>query len=127
VRSRAAGTLVLLVEDDAGVRSSLAHLLRLQGLVVQTAPDGAAGLRAASTRQPDLILLDILLPGLDGVAVAQRLKSATTTTPIPIIALTGVLSWLQDHPDTADLFATVLFKPITNDELIRTIEKVLGV
>lgn len=101
-------------------------MLRLQGLVVQTVPDGAAGLRAAAARKPDLIVLDMLLPGLDGLAVAQRLKADTTTRPIPLIALTGVVTWLQDHPDTGDLFATVLFKPITKDELMRTIETMLG-
>jgi two-component system response regulator MprA len=80
----------LLVDDDPEVRRTLAEIMRERGLVVETAPNGPAGLRAASNRKPDVILLDIVMPGLDGGAVAQRLKADDRTLAVPLVAITGV-------------------------------------
>ena len=125
--STARGARILLVDDEPAIRRALAEIMRLRGLLVETAPNGAAGLRAAIARTPDLILLDIMMPGLDGGAVAQRLKSDDRTRDIPLVAITGVPEWLQDqdHKHVAELFEAVLFKPVTTSQLIDTIEKVL--
>ena len=97
--------------------------MRSEGLVVETASNGPAGLRAATNRTPNLILLDIIMPGLDGGAVAQRLRADERTRVIPLVAVTGVTEWLQDHRHTSELFEAVLFKPVTATQLMDTILK----
>jgi CheY-like chemotaxis protein len=127
VLSDAEGARVLLVDDDPEVRRTLAEIMRSEGLVVETASNGPAGLRAAANRRPDLILLDIVMPGLNGGAVAQRLRADERTRVIPLIAVTGVTEWLQDHGDTSELFAAVLFKPVNATQLMDTISQVLRI
>jgi CheY-like chemotaxis protein len=116
----------LLVDDDPEVRHTLGQILRSEGLIVETASNGAAGLRAAANRPPDLILLDIMMPGLDGGAVARRLKADERTRMIPLVAVTGVTEWLRDHEHTSGPFEAVLFKPVTAPLLMVTISNVLG-
>jgi CheY-like chemotaxis protein len=125
VLSHAPGARILLVDDDPEVRRTLAEIMRSEGLVVETASNGPAGLRAAAHRTPDLILLDIMMPGLDGGAVAQRLRADERTRVIPLVAVTGVTEWLQDHRHTSELFDAVLFKPVPATQLMDTISKVL--
>jgi DNA-binding response OmpR family regulator len=81
--------VVLIVEDDVAVRVMLQTLLEREGNRAVTAGDGEAGLHAVGEWQPDLILLDIGLPKLDGLAVCQRLRAERKTRTIPIILLTG--------------------------------------
>ena len=80
---------ILLVEDNEDNRDVLARRLQRFGHEVVTAEDGARGLSVASTQMPDLILMDLDLPQIDGWEVARRLKSAPETGAIPIIALTA--------------------------------------
>jgi putative two-component system response regulator len=81
--------VVLIVEDDLASRILLQTLLELEGYRAVTAADGEACLHAVSEWLPDLILLDIGLPKLDGLAVCQRLRATRKTRTIPIILLTG--------------------------------------
>ena len=117
---------VLIADDNAEIRRVYAELLRRAGFEVETASNGVSALRAAVRRPPDVILLDILMPGLDGGAVAQRLKADERTREIPLIAVTGVPEWLQDHRHAAEAFAGVLFKPVRAEQLLATIRRVLG-
>ena len=126
MRAEAPGARILLVDDDPDVRRTLAEIMRSRGLVVETAANGPAGLRAATNRTPDLILLDIIMPGLDGGAVAQRLKADDRTRTVPLVAITGVTEWLQDHRHVVELFAAVLFKPVAATQLLDTITQVLA-
>jgi PAS domain S-box-containing protein len=80
---------VLVIEDDASVRELLAVALHRQGFDVLEAPDGETGLALAGRERPDLVLLDLRLPGIDGFAVLQSLKRSPATTDIPVIAVTG--------------------------------------
>jgi two-component system CheB/CheR fusion protein len=80
---------VLIVEDDADTASTYETLLQPQGLEVRTVFDGPGALAAAQTFQPEVVLLDIGLPGLDGWEVARRLKDERTGGPPFLIALTG--------------------------------------
>ncbi len=80
---------VLLVEDDEMNRDMLSRRLIRRGFDVVTAVDGQQALAMASTESPDLILLDLSLPVMDGWAVARKLKSDPATTNIPVIALTA--------------------------------------
>jgi putative two-component system response regulator len=109
---------VLVVDDDPHVTSLLERLMRKEGHVVDVAGDGAACLEAVAAHPPDLILLDVVLPQLDGFSVCRRLKRDPATRLTPIILITGV-----DDPDAkvqgldagADDF---LAKPIDIRELL---------
>ncbi len=80
---------ILLVEDNEMNRDMLSRRLQRRGYHVVLAVDGVAALAEALAQRPDLILLDMSLPGLDGWEAARRLKSDEATRPIPIIALTA--------------------------------------
>lgn len=80
---------VLLVDDEPVIRELVRTMLTTGKVEVEVAADGAECLRAAKTRPFDLILLDIVLPGLDGIAVCRLLKSDPTTSQVPIYMLTA--------------------------------------
>lgn len=80
---------ILLVEDNELNRDMLSRRLLRKGYDVVLALDGEQGVNLAQTDAPDLILMDISLPGLDGWEATRRLKSASATQAIPIIALTA--------------------------------------
>ena len=80
---------ILLIEDNDMNRDMLTRRLERRGFQVLTAVDGRSGIETAGTEKPDLILMDMGLPGLDGWEAAKRLKAGAATTHIPIIALTA--------------------------------------
>jgi len=80
---------VLVVEDDADNQELITRFLKRSGHVVLLAPDGLAGVQAAQEHVPDLILMDLGLPVLDGWEAAHRIRSNSETAHIPIIALTA--------------------------------------
>jgi DNA-binding response OmpR family regulator len=77
---------VLVVEDDEGIREMLKYNLTSAGFSVQEASDGAAGLRTALTARPDLVLLDLMLPGMSGLDFCRALRK---TSRVPVIMLTA--------------------------------------
>lgn len=80
---------VLVVEDDHVIRELLVVNLKMEGHEAVTAVDGSEALRAVADRVPDVVLLDMMLPGVDGWEVAARLKGDEVTRSIPIIALSA--------------------------------------
>ena len=80
---------VLIVEDDDATRKLLATGLRKHGFEPIEAADGEAGLNLAGDKAPDLILLDLNLPGAHGLEVLQQLKRSPSTAAIPVIVVTG--------------------------------------
>lgn len=78
---------ILLIEDDDGIADIVRYNLEAVGYSVQVARDGATGLRMARTGAPDLVLLDLMLPGMDGVEVCRQLRRGGTA--LPIIMLTA--------------------------------------
>ncbi|NIM48213.1 MAG: response regulator [Gemmatimonadales bacterium] len=81
---------VLVVDDDAGVRKSLAKLLRAEGYRVTAEADGMSALRTVKRLDPDVILLDVRMPELDGVEVCRRLKAKPETRLTPVVLMTGL-------------------------------------
>ncbi len=79
---------VLVVDDDRAIVELVEIALEDQGYVVLSAVNGAA-LQIARDQQPDVILLDILMPGMDGVEVCQRLRADPATASIPIVAMSA--------------------------------------
>jgi len=80
---------ILLVEDEEAIRRVLRHNLSREGYRVLECGDGEAGLEKARAKAPDLILLDLMLPGLDGISVCRILKADPLTSSIPIVMLTA--------------------------------------
>lgn len=80
---------ILLVEDNEMNRDMLSRRLERRGYQVVTAPDGAQGVALAAAEAPDVILMDMSLPVIDGWEATRRLKSDPVTSPIPVIALTA--------------------------------------
>lgn len=80
---------ILLVDDDNALRQLYAVELESRKCTVLEAPDGEAGLAMAKTKKPDLILLDIMMPKLDGVATLTKLKEDPETSKIPVVMLTN--------------------------------------
>lgn len=110
---------ILVIDDDPGVRSLLSRGLSFEGFVVEVAPDGEAGLSAVRERPPELVILDVMLPGLDGFEVLRRLRSVDAH--LPVLMLTA-----RDTPDDqvagfrggADDYVT---KPFSFDVLVERV------
>ncbi len=115
-------TRILLVEDHPEVAQAQARLLRAIGYDVAIAQDGYEALAMARSDEPDIILLDIGLPGLDGYEVAAALKADDRTRAIRLIALTAY-GTPDDLRRSRELgFEAHLVKPATLDQLRRVLE-----
>jgi CheY-like chemotaxis protein len=113
----AAAPYVLVVDDNVDAALSLAHLLRAQGHEVSIAHDGAQALALAAQRAPQVVLLDVGLPGMDGYELARRLRQFDTLGKARLIAVTG---YGQQRDRDASLragFEAHLVKPIDADDL----------
>ena len=80
---------VLIIDDEKLARTMLNDLLRGKEYTVITAEDGPSGLAAAQKEKPNAIILDVMMPGIDGFEVCQALKNDVATTGIPVIILTA--------------------------------------
>jgi DNA-binding response OmpR family regulator len=113
---------VLLVEDDPTVLEVASTYLRSAGFVVTTAADGFEALAIAKTTRPDLIVLDRMLPGIDGAEVCRRIR---LTSAVPIILLTA-LSSPDDRIDGLEAGADdYLTKPFSPRELVLRVQSIL--
>lgn len=118
--------LILIVEDDSDIRSNIRIYLDSVGFSCLEASDGAGALELAKRAHPNLILLDIMLPGINGYQVCKALKEDPKYKSIPIIMLSAKV----DREDKewgekmgADAYVT---KPFEFDELEKTISKFIG-
>ena len=123
---RSPGPLVLIVDDFEDNREMYTQFLRFNGYRVAEAVDGLDALAKAGDLRPDLIVMDLSLPGLDGWEATRRLKADPNTRDIPVIALTGHA--LAGHAEGAkaagcDAFVT---KPCIPADLEAEIRRVLG-
>jgi DNA-binding response OmpR family regulator len=78
--------LVLVVDDEASVRQALERALRLEGFAVSTAPGGRAALEQVAQRPPAVVVLDVMMPDLDGVSVVRRLRAAGLDVPVCMLS-----------------------------------------
>jgi DNA-binding response OmpR family regulator len=81
---------VLAVDDESDVLLIVKTALQVEGYKVLTAPDGPEALKTAHEEKPDLVLLDVMMPGMDGFEVLERLRQDDATCRIPVIMLTGL-------------------------------------
>jgi CheY-like chemotaxis protein len=124
--SRLATSTVLIVEDNEPSRDALARRLVRRGCTALVAVDGLEGVSLARSAQPDLILMDLGLPGIDGWEATKRLKDSTDTRHIPVIVLSAH-AMTNDREIAlaagADEFDT---KPVQFERLIQKIESLLA-
>jgi len=113
---------ILVVDDDAYVRRSLAEVLQEDGYTVVTAPDGPTALRLLYAERPDLVLLDVMMPEMDGWEVCRRIREMTD---IPGLMLTA-RGQVQDRVKGLDLGADdYLVKPVALQELLARVRAAL--
>ncbi|WP_345789617.1 PAS domain S-box protein [Paraburkholderia terrae] len=110
---------ILIVDDNVDASEALALLLTMQGHEVQTRADGASGMAAVTTYRPDIILLDIGLPDMDGYEVARQLRESGASEGMTLIAVTGYGSPADRIRSAEAGFDHHLTKPVEADELIR--------
>jgi two-component system cell cycle response regulator DivK len=118
--------LVLVVEDYQDAREMYSEYLRFSGFDVIEASNGFEAIERATAEIPDIILMDLALPRMDGWEATRRLKADTRTKEIPIVALTGhALAGFADSAQKAgcDSFVT---KPCLPDALVAEIQRMLG-
>ena len=114
---------ILVIEDNSDAAETLGDLLRLFGHEAEVALSGPAGLEAAGSLQPDVVLCDIGLPGMDGYAVAGSLRSEPATRAARLVALTGY-GRESDRQRTREAgFDLHLVKPLEPLELKRLLEE----
>jgi CheY-like chemotaxis protein len=118
-------TKILIVEDVDYNRDLLVQLLE-EDYEVVTAADGAAGIEAAARERPDLILMDLSLPVVDGWEATRRLKARPETAMIPVIALTAHAMQGDEERARACGCDDYLTKPIDEDALFATVARLLG-
>ena len=106
------GRLILIVEDNDKNMKLTRDVLQFRGFRTVEATTGEDGVTLAGTHLPDLILMDIALPGIDGVEAAQRLKAKPSTAPIPIVALTASVMEADRARFGEAGFAGLIAKPI---------------
>jgi CheY-like chemotaxis protein len=122
---------ILLIDDDAAVRSAISLILDQEDHVVSAAPDGEAGLEFARQRRFDLAIVDIFMPGLDGIETISRLHAMAPA--LPIIATSGAVA-RDPSGGTSDVLAAamgkgaslVIHKPFRPRELLQAIAKCLA-
>ena len=117
-------SLVLLVEDDAWIRCFIRDVLSDEGYAVVEAADGRTGLRLATERCPDVVLLDLAMPDVTGMDVLHDLKRAQATQRVPVLVLSAFTRVLPER-DVASV-AGVLPKPVEVSKLLAAIEEALG-
>jgi DNA-binding response OmpR family regulator len=118
---------VLVVDDEPSVRKVIEHALRHEGLEVRTAGNGAECLQAVEAEPPDLILLDVNMPVMDGFQTLRVLRENAATKHLPVIILTA----RGDDADVSQAWTTgvdlYLMKPLALDDLLVAVRRSLDV
>jgi DNA-binding response OmpR family regulator len=115
---------ILLVEDDPAINRLMAKVLTHAGYQVDTAEDGQAGWEALCKHQHDLLITDNVMPGLSGLELAEKIRSAHMEMPILLISGSLVQSELKNNPSLH--IASLLNKPFRIDELLNEVKKALS-
>ena|SRR5438128_2293692 len=117
---------ILIVEDNAENRDALARRLQRRGFEVVFATDGKTGIDSARTEKPDLILMDMNMPNLDGWEATRQLKASEATKDIPVIALTAYAMTGDRERALKTGCADYHTKPVEMSQLLAQIETLLG-
>src|ERR1700678_1522091 len=115
---------ILIIDDEAAIRESLETLLVLEGYVVDLAPEGQAGLRSIDTRTYDLVLLDLALPGQNGLEILARIRERHAELPVIMITAYGTVSNVVDAMRAGA--QNFVQKPWNNEKLLADIRASIG-
>ena len=115
--------VVLLVDDNEDCRIIYGSTLRHAGYTVRTADDGVECLVKAAADRPDLILLDIGMPRMDGMEALEKLKLDPRTAEIPVVAVSARVGKDQHEAVLEAGFSEVLLKPITPAEILASVQR----
>jgi two-component system, OmpR family, alkaline phosphatase synthesis response regulator PhoP len=124
MRERTKASRLLMVDDTADTREMFAAYFRSRGFTVETASDGIAAIAAARRLHPDVIVMDVAMPGLDGISAMREIKQDPQTKDIPVVILTA-------YPIRAiksgalETNARFVMKPCTPEELEEHVRSVL--
>lgn len=118
--------VILFIEDESALQKTFGEILKQEGYEMISALNGEIGLRLAKTQKPDLILLDLILPKLNGFEVLKKLKGDKETKDIPVIVLTN-LEGIGDVEKAIELGATTYLvkAQYTLEEVVQKIKKTL--
>ncbi len=117
---------VLLAEDDADIRNLVSLKLREAGYEVRAVEDGLSALASARDHQPDLAVLDIMMPGKSGLAVCRELRASPATSKVPIILLTARAQEFDIETGFALGADDYIVKPFSPRELAARVKAVLA-
>ena len=112
---------IVIIEDDPSYCSMMELILNLEGFDVRIAPDGQSGLALAREKRPDLILCDIMMPGMDGHSILEALKGDNTLDDIPFIFVTALVEREQVRSGMSAGADDYLPKPFSADELLAAV------
>jgi len=121
---------ILVIDDDHAVRGAMQLLLQAEGFDVVVASDGTNGIVAAQANAPDLVIVDLFMPGMTGVDTIRAIRERIPR--VPIIAISGVLASSTASPDASLSSATVsgadltLHKPFRPNELLKAVRRSMG-
>jgi len=116
---------ILIVDDEPVVVTLLKNRIGSRGFKVETAHDGAGALEKAKTWRPDFILLDIIMPGMDGFETCRRLKATKETAHIPVVLFTAAQETRLEAMAQEVGAAKVVQKPFV-DKVFQAISEILG-
>ena len=119
------GALVLIVEDNDKNRKLVRDVLTFKGYEVIETETGEEGVRLAQERRPTLVLMDIRLPGIDGVEVLRRLRAEETTRAIPVMAMTASVMSEDRQKIMAAGFDGYQSKPINVSDFVAAVAELL--
>lgn len=117
---------ILIVDDDADLRVSLATLFEMEGFVVDEAEDGAMALGHALAHLPDLVVLDLNLPRVEGPDVLRGLRAVPLTATLPVVVVSAELRAYQ-HRLKGLKYDAAIRKPCEPGELLQTVRRALRV
>ena len=115
---------VLIVDDEFGLADVVGEMLTENGYAVTIAINGRLGLQAIAKERPHLVLLDVMMPVLDGIATLAALRADTETASLPVIMMTAM-----PHPPAAGdppQYQALLRKPFSPDALFTAVEALIG-
>ena len=116
--------MILIIDDDSAVRSSLSFMLKRAGYEAQVVPGPREAIEVVRTVAPDLILMDIRMPVMDGIQATEKIRTISLT--VPIIAVTAYAFYTEQQQAIQAGCNAVISKPYSLERLRETIESYIG-
>jgi DNA-binding response OmpR family regulator len=119
---------ILIVDDDGDVLQMLGKRLTTSGYSVITANNGEDAIGLALLQHPDIIILDVLMPDMEGEEVAAKLRGYSRTKDVPVIFITALFSKTEGEKYSSKADGKIVFvKPLDTEKLLEQIKKLLGI